>query len=454
MRDAKTLYRFALLGMAVLSASPAAGGGRSAEAAAVPRLSGYERSAGGIESLPVAAQGLISRTLGRDDAAYHARDASGGLAFENGRHRLGARFGTDGVEVHMAEARLGLSLRACGYGEALRTVPAAVPHAEANRIEYRRGQLTEWYVNGPLGLEQGFTLAAPPARRGHGPLTLSLALTGDLMSSSGPGHDVVTFVTAAGTPSLRYRGLTAFDAAGQALPARLEVRGATLLLRVEDAGARYPLTVDPFIEKAKLVASDGTAFDSFGDGVAISGDTVVVGARGHDIGTKNAQGAAYVFVEPPGGWTGAVTETAKLVASDGAAVDFLGWSVAISGDTVVVGAAGDDTQRGSAYVFVRPPGGWMGTLTEQAKLRASVRGISDFFGASVAVSEDTVLVGAPDDDVAANANQGSAYVFVRPAGGWAGTLTEQAMLTASDGAAAAFFGRSVAVSGDTAVVGA
>jgi hypothetical protein len=118
-----------------------------------------------------------------------------------------------------------------------------------------------------------------------------------------------------------------------------------------------------------------------------------------------------VFVKPPGGWAD-MTETAKLTASDGAAFDLFGWSVAISGDTVVVGAIfgdGVNSAQGSAYVFVKPPGGWT-DMTQTAKRTASDGAAGDNFGNSVAISGDTVVVGAIFGD-GVNSDQGSAYVF-------------------------------------------
>ena len=301
-------------------------------------------------SVPLAAQGAISGVLGRDDRSYHARSTASGFVAQNRRQSFEARFGAEGVRVRAGTARLGLALRAWGYGGALHPVVSGAPEARQNRVEYGRGPLVEWYVNGPAGLQHGFTLAAPPAIRAGGPLTLALSLSGTLRPALEPGGDGLVL----GGSSLRYRGLLAFDATGRELPARLELRGRTLLLRVEDAGARYPLTVDPFLQRAKLTASDGAAGDSFGS-VAVSGDTVVVGASGHDVGPNANQGSAYVFVKPPTGWASG-TQTAKLTASDGAALDFFGGSVAVSGDTVVVGAGGDDVafaDQGSAYVFLR-----------------------------------------------------------------------------------------------------
>ena len=354
-------------------------------------------------------------------------------------------------------ARFGLRLAGLGRGARLEAVATDSPEAKANRVEYRRGALSEWYVNGPLGLEQGFTLDSPPARKGSEALTLALRLSGDLSAVPDPRGDGMALQAREGGTALRYRGLVAWDSTGRTLPAWWQGQGSEVRLRVDDAGARYPLTIDPIIEDARLFASDGESSDSFGESVAVDGDTVVVGAFGDDFGTNSAQGSAYVFVKPAGGWAGLLQENAKLFASDGESGDHFGHSaIAVSGDTVAVGAHLDDIesdpfQRGSAYVFVKPPAGWAGALTENAKLLPSDGGRLDNFGESVAVSGDTVVVYAGDDDIGS-----SAYVFVKPPGGWAGLLPENAKLFASDGAANdfGFLDDSLGVSGDTVVVGA
>jgi FG-GAP repeat protein/thrombospondin type 3 repeat protein len=187
-------------------------------------------------------------------------------------------------------------------------------------------------------------------------------------------------------------------------------------------------------EQQKLTAGDGATFDQFGTSVAIDGDTLAVGAFNDDGG----RGSAYVFVRGGGLWS----EQQKLAAGDGTPGDIFGRSVAISGETLAVGAEGDVAFRGSAYVFVRSGGVW----NEQQKLTASDGATFDQFGRSVAIDGDTLAVGAVGDD----SNRGSAYVFVRSGGVW----SEQQKLTASDGTAGANFGRPVAISGDTLVVGA
>jgi uncharacterized protein (TIGR03437 family) len=202
----------------------------------------------------------------------------------------------------------------------------------------------------------------------------------------------------------------------------------------------------PLAELARLTAGDGAAEDRFGRSVAVSGDTLVVGADQDDIEANGSQGSAYVFIRSGGVWS----FQQKLTANDGASSDAFGSSIAISGDTVVIGAPFDDSgtnvNQGSAYVFVRSGTGW----TQQQKLTASDGEATDRFGNSVAVSGDTVFVGASFDVIGANPSQGSVHVFVRSGTVW----SFQQKLTADDGEKFDFFGISIAVSGDTVVVGA
>jgi predicted amidohydrolase len=216
-----------------------------------------------------------------------------------------------------------------------------------------------------------------------------------------------------------------------------------------DAGSAYVFvrSGEVWTQQAKLTASDATAEDYFGISVSISGDTAVIGAYGdaHAGGYYDA-GSAYVFVRSGGVWT----QQAKLIASDAAAYDQFGWSVSISGQTAVIGARYDDhaggTNAGSAYVFVRSGSVWK----KQAKLTASDAAAGDEFGIAVSISGDTAVIGAFRDDDAGGYDAGSAYVFARSGGVW----TQQAKLTASDAAAYDYFGWSVSISGDAAVIGA
>ena len=198
-------------------------------------------------------------------------------------------------------------------------------------------------------------------------------------------------------------------------------------------------------QQALLTANGGLSGDFFGWSVALDGDTALVGARSHDVDGRVDQGATYVFIRTADSWT----QQAKLIAADGATGDFLGWSVAIDGDTALIAAYGDDvgaTDQGSAYVFTRSGSSW----TERARLIATDGAADDFFGVSVALDGGTALVGAASDDVGGNSRQGSAYVFTGSGSSW----FQQAQLTAGDGMTFDRFGSSVGLVGDTALVGA
>jgi hypothetical protein len=203
-------------------------------------------------------------------------------------------------------------------------------------------------------------------------------------------------------------------------------------------------------ETAKLTASDAAANDEFGNSVSIDRETVVIGVHHGSSAGGLWCGAVYLFQLKNSGWT----EQAKLTASDAADQDRLGISVSIDGDVVVAGAWGDDDgglHSGSVYLFEKPPGVWK-DMTETAKLTASDAVDGDHFGWSVAVDGDHVVVGAPAH-LMDGSGYGAAYAFDRPAAGWT-DMTETAMYTASDGAQYDDYGTAVAVSGERFAVGA
>ena len=246
----------------------------------------------------------------------------------------------------------------------------------------------------------------------------------------------------------------------------------------------------------KLTASDRGVEDYFGISAAISGDIIVLGAQMDDIGTNTDQGSAYVFEKLDGIWT----QTAKLVAADGASEFYFGNKVAVSGNTIVVGSIGDDENgdlSGSAFIFEKLVGSWtqtakltatdgaagdtfgsfitfdgtslvisathgndnkgavyifeklVGNWTQTARLTASDGAADDNFN-TAAISGDTILVGAAYNDDHGDAS-GSAYIFEKPVSGWE-DMTETVKLTASDAAISTHFGTTVAINGDTAVV--
>jgi hypothetical protein len=223
-----------------------------------------------------------------------------------------------------------------------------------------------------------------------------------------------------------------------------------------DRGAAYIFLksqggLDGWGQVKTLVASDASDQDYFGVGVDISGDYAVVGAGGEN-GTGTDQGAAYVFYRNQGGpenWG----EVKKLVASDRADGDGFGYSVAMDGDTIIVGADGEDgagTDRGAAYIFSKDTGG-QGNWGQVAKLVAGDPADVDQFGYAVALNGDFALVGAPRED-GAGTDRGAAYLFDRTLGGpeaWG----QVKKVVASDATNDAWFGNSVAIEGSLAVVG-
>jgi hypothetical protein len=408
----------------------------------------------------------------------------------NEANDLRAEFNLEGVRVEAAGAagrlhRMGLKLRAIGYGDREVAIGTGSVSAKQNRIEITRsmtgGQLTEWYVNTASGLEQGFTLGASPGERRPGErLRVAMTVEGDLRVRPGGTGQAIELENGRGESVLRYEKLAVEDSRGRKLAAAMVARAGELWLEVDDRDAVYPVTIDPILtQHAYLKASNTGANDSFGYSIGVSGDTVVVGAVnessnatgvGGDQSDNSAisSGAAYVFVRSAGVWS----QQAYLKASNTEAGDFFGGSVAVSGDTIVVGAINESSNAtgvdgnqnnnsaissGAAYVFVRSSGVW----SQLAYLKASNTGAGDWFGRSVAVSGDTVVIGAIAEDSSAtgvDGNQsdnsasisGAAYVFVQSVGGW----SQQAYLKASNTGALDVFGWSVAVSGDTIIVGA
>lgn len=205
-------------------------------------------------------------------------------------------------------------------------------------------------------------------------------------------------------------------------------------------------------QAAELSASDSDGIlDYLGCSVAISGNTVVAGSFGHN----NFEGSAYVYVEPPGGWAD-MTEIAELTTSNGTGSDNLGFAVAISGGTVVAGAPGAFNAFGAAYVFVEPPTGWVNTSNFTAGLGAPDAAQGDSFGQSLAINQNgkVIVVGAPGANIGSNLEQGAVYAYVRPIAGWRTMRNAYAEMTASDGASADLMGTSVGISGATVVAGA
>ena len=472
-----------------------------------------------------------------------------------------------------------IALKAFGRAGELRGVGPVSPVATANRVTFVRPTVREWWANGPLGLEQGFDIARRPAGSGVLTLSLAVSGgarldRGTVLLPGGLRYDGLRATDAGGRalpawlqvrdgrvlvrvddrgaryplridPTVQQAELTPSDGVGSADRTRGDefgysvatsgntvvvgapyheansqpYSGAVYVFQVPAAGwesatqtaelsdsalggnqelgysvaissdghtivAGAPAgseitvngsntqgTVDVFTTttgnwtststpNARLTVAGAPATESplggeLGWSVAISGATIVAGAP-YDASSYPYTGVAYVFSEPGGGWSGPQTQAAVLTASPlstaNSGEDWFGWSVGISGNTIVVGApvyAGVSRDpQGAAYVFTGP---WSGTQTETAELLASDPTGTDQLGWSVAVSGNTVVAGAYGHKVGSNPGQGAAYVFMAP---WSGTQNQTAELTASDGVAGDELGWSVAISGSTIVAGA
>lgn len=371
------------------------------------------------------------------------------LFAQNPGQQFTARFLDDRIRIGSGRGDAGWQAEV-----SVRGLPPATQIAyDGTRVEYTRGAIIEWYDNRPEGLQQGFIVQQPPST--DGTLRMEISIAG--LDPQSTGEDVILLSDAAGEELLSYSQLVAWDARGTQLAAHMESIPGGIALVVAAQGAQYPVTIDPvfasFQQKASYeVIGDGAPADNLGSSIAVSGNTVVVGTPGDDLGASTDAGSAYVFVRNGAIWL----RQAKLTANDAMASDKFGSAVAISGDTIVVGSPGDDTaagtDAGSAYVFIRTPGTvyWSQTM----KLTANDAAANDAFGSSAAIAGTTILVGSPGDDTSGGANAGSAHVFALSTGPAGSSWTHQAKLTADDAAANDAFGTSVALLLNTALIGA
>ncbi len=369
-----------------------------------------------------------------------ARNAAGAFVARHSAQRVTTTIDQRGATLASADLawQVGLHVARVGREGDMRAVTSAAPSQRGARVELARGSgVTEWFARDPRGVEHGVDVATRPTDAG--PLVVEVDVEAATPHVRPKGR--VTLRDARGVDVLSYEGLVVMDAEGRSVPASLSVRDGTLAIRVTDAGARYPIAIDPLVlakQQAELLASDGTFTDGFGFGVAISGTTALVGAFEKRFGSASLQGAAYVFAPSGASWT----QQQKLVADDGAVDDQFGCSVAVSGTTAIIGAysatIGSTYSQGAAYIFAASGAAW----TQQAKLVAADGTTQDDFGYAVAISGATAVVGAP--------TRGAAYVFTRTGSTW----TQQAKLTASNGVPGDLFGGSVGLSGTTAIVGA
>ncbi len=397
--------------------------------------------------------------IGGDLAAYRISGANGTLSAENPAQRLSSRFEASGVLVRSGDLVVGMRLRAVG-GRDLATGRAPAPtRADApTRVVYRHSALTEWYLNGPRGLEQGYILTRAPAGTRAGALTLAIGISGDARARISRDARSISF--SRGRTALRYGGLTAIDATGRKLHSSLELAGSQLRLRVDARGARYPVQIDPLIEQGgKLTGGGEQGAGQFGLAVALSadGNTAVVGAPRD----QEFAGAAWAFTRSGETWSqqGGKLTSGELESvgseagcdeeSEGDDCGF-GRALAVSADgsTALIGAPRVNEGQGAAWIFTRSGGTW----TRGQKLVGGGEETNEgHFGRGVALSSDgkTALVGAPGD----RSHRGSTWTFVRSGSTWS---QQGAKLIPSNAVGQAHFGGNVALSanGATALVGA
>lgn len=400
-----------------------------------------------LDHLPVGMMPVLAESLAKDQAKVFSptliNTKSGKTAFKisNPQHQMKAEFKREGVSLKIRDSEIDMELISFGRGDKLNKILPVNPQIDGVKLSYQHEQVKHWFINSPMGLEQGFTVNKK--LKGEGELAVKLKF--DSLLRAQLKKQQLQFVNHHGKTKLNYGQLVAFDSRGKSLVSRMQLASNELTITVDDEAAVYPIIIDPmFSAETFLTASDGL---TLGYSVSISGDTLVVGR------STTLTGSVYVYQRNFGGknnWG----EVAKLTANDGANQDHFGSSVAISGNTIVVGAYGRDdsglSSSGAVYIYeyIASSDQW----TFSKKLNQFKPEANDNFGWSVAIDKDTVVVGAQlDEEVIKDA--GTARIFMRNEGGTGNWGELPVILVSDDAASSDFFGRAVAISGDTIIVG-
>jgi hypothetical protein len=288
----------------------------------------------------------------------------------------------------------------------------------------------------------------------------SLAITGSILVVGAPEHTVDGHINV-GAAYVFTKSGTVWSQTAELVPSdpnvasgfgtSVSISGSTIAVGdpyrntgTSYEGATYVFTKSgtTWAQKSELTSPLGATGDSYGFSVAVSGTTLVVGSpqRTESSGDQVDQGAVDIYALS----SGVATLSSDTTANDGAANEGFGWSVATNGTTVLVGGPGHST-AGAAYVLVKSGTTW----SQQAELLTGATG-DDFAGISVALSGTTAVVGAPGHVVGTNLDQGAAYVFAKSGTTW----SEKAIAVAPDGAESDVLGSSVSDSGTTAIAGA
>jgi Calx-beta domain-containing protein/FG-GAP repeat protein len=417
----------------------------------------------GWQGLSIPSQDGLSAAVGAALPSYRVRRTWYGGTATSVVAGVRVEFNRAGTTVSTGGAE-SVRLRAVAAGDAgeLRPLAQVEPTVAGNRVRFDRGAVTEWYANQPVGLEQGFTVARPAGRRA-GIVVVELSAAGGLEPRvAAGGHTLL--LNRGRRAVLAERDLAVTDARGRRLAAWFTAQDAGFSIDVDASGAAFPLRIDPLVQSAELTAPTG-ASSEYGGAVAIDGSTAVVGDFGATVGGVQT-GAAFVFTDSGGSWS----ETAELTPSDGENAGQFGYSVAISGSTIVVGAprasvgscgnVGPPCGMGAVYEFTEPDeGGWV-SATQTAKLTPTTE-VADNFGWSVAVDGQTIVGTAPGDTNGSlppagqdrGYDEGAAFIFVEPGTQWVSTSTPTTKLEAAASYDTNYFlGRGVAISGTTIAV--
>lgn len=421
------------------------------------------------QSLRAAYVGGVQAEAGAEYAARPTRTGGNeAFRFDNSKQALAADLGQDGVRVNVNsdEARGSATFRLASIGcsgDAGTRLGAARPVSRDGRVSYQRAGVVEWYKNGPLGLEQGFDLAAAPACRANSAdqaIELKIEVGHRHHATLMHGKDGSQWLELrddANKTVMRYSDLFAADADQKLLPTKMSFENDVLTLRVDDRGAKYPLHIDPLIWaqiNVRYKSGDINAGDFFGHAVAVSGNHAVVGAPQDDENCTTPadcnSGAAYIFtLDGQGVWQQQVKILGLRPAPVGLQGGQLGYAVAITdiggGEKRIVlgapqdpGLSGGSFPEGLAVWFRGRDSSWIpeGQFDGEAE-----------FGTSVGVSGNRVIVGQPGS----TGDRGSAVIyepdpFLSPPWGEAAIINDPANFGR--------LGTSVGIDGDVAVAGA
>lgn len=379
-----------------------------------------------------------------------------GAIFNNPAQHLTASFNQDGARLQFGgaqTAQLNMQLLAMRSGKTTYPVTPVKLSEKNNRIELAHDYaLTEWYVNSPLGVEQGFTIAAPPKPNDATPaLTLVFKLGGNLKPVL--ASNSIEFQNPKSQPVLHYGKLLAYDAHQRALPARMLLAGSKLELEIDTRSANYPITIDPlFASVTSFSDPPAAADDYFGFAVALSasGNIALIGAPGTTVSGNSLVGTAYLFARINGTWSGTPVHTFN--DPPGVASDEFGIAVALSSDgsSALISAAGTTVSGnhgvGAVYIYTQSGGNWPSTPTHAFSDPVGAAG--DNFGSGMALSADasTAVISSPLTAVSGNLSEGVVYAYTKSGGTWSATPSH----TFNDpaGAAGDEFGLGLALSAD------